>query len=194
MNGSGGTNVGYYSQSYTPPKQQPSPAPKSTPAPQSSPSQGGGNVGHYVYSNSVQNTPTTVNNNYNSNYGAKPVQSINDIYNAPAISGSAESAISSTPTSSVDISLNIEGLISSQKEIEGAVTNIQQSWQNLLADVKKIEESWAGPDAAVYTEKLYKMKPKMEAAVKALTTTYRTYEKAVNEIQETQNNVKNGII
>lgn len=106
---------------------------------------------------------------------------------------SIQSTLPTTSSYESYISMNLEGLMASKTKLENTINNIQQIWQNLLANVTKIQESWIGPDATLYIEKVNNMKPKMDATIKVLQTTCRTYDKAINEIQETQNGIKNQI-
>lgn len=96
-------------------------------------------------------------------------------------------------TSGGQISMNVDGLYECKDLLEAAVCEIQIAMQNIMTENTKIEESWAGPDAAVYIEKIGKMKPKVDAAMKALKATYETYQKAIDEIQNTQNSIKQQI-
>jgi uncharacterized protein YukE len=93
----------------------------------------------------------------------------------------------------VDLSINVEGLMDCQVKLEKAAYYIQITWQNIMAQIEKIQQSWVGPDATIYIEKVKKMKPKMEAAINAIKAIYRTYEKAIAEIEANQNSVKSDI-
>lgn len=132
----------------------------------------------------VTNTPVTSTTDTNAN-GAlgspnKPVSAIS----------SAATAIADRTT---NLSVNIEGITMNQVKIQSAASSLDTLWRAIQAQISAIDESWVGQDAKVYTDKLSKMSPKIEAAVNSLKAIDRTYEKALNEIQENQKRVINDI-
>ena len=86
--------------------------------------------------------------------------------------------------------VSIEGIMQSKVKIDASANSLDTLWRAIQAQISAISQSWVGPDATLYVEKLNKMAPKVDAAVNALRKISTTYRTALDEIQENQDKIK----
>lgn len=116
------------------------------------------------------------------------------VYVAPAGEAPAATAPSGGTTANTSIAISEEALVANKAKLEQAAQDIVLKWEIINGFVNTIEDSWAGKDAEAYINKLNKMKPKLESVSNALKLIARTYEKALEEIKNTQESVQKDLL
>jgi WXG100 family type VII secretion target len=113
---------------------------------------------------------------------------IDDIYNRPV-----EQSTGTSTSSEANISTSIEAIMQHKVRIDASANSLDTLWRAIGAQISAIKTSWVGPDAEAYIQKVYKLDPKVDAAVQALRQISRTYKQAMDEYENTQKEIRERI-
>lgn len=113
---------------------------------------------------------------------------------AVATTASATPVATSTSTGDVNMRVSIEGIAQHKAKIDSSANSLDTLYRAIMAQIAAISDSWIGPDATAYVEKIKELDPKIDAAISALRKISKTYEQALNEIQDNQNKIKSELI
>ena len=113
---------------------------------------------------------------------------------AKATTASATPVATSTSTGDVNMRVSIEGIAQHKAKIDSSANSLDTLYRAIMAQIAAISDSWIGPDATAYVEKIKELDPKIDAAISALRKISKTYEQALNEIQDNQNKIKSELI
>ena len=96
-----------------------------------------------------------------------------------------------TTLGSVSISVSVESIVVNQSNLKNAAAELENLWRTINAEIARINDSWVGQDASMYTDKLTKMEPRVRATIYALKAIANTYSRALQNIEDNQNRIKN---
>ena len=131
--------------------------------------------------NEKERTPDSNDQNYSKNTASKTSTQIN---NTSVRKG----------TNSVIIKLDAGELNTRKTELKTATNELIKAWNDIKSNqIPAIEQSWIGTDSKAYTNKVTAQDPKLQAAFQALELLTNTFDKASNELQQTQSEVVKGI-
>ena len=86
---------------------------------------------------------------------------------------------------------DIEALI---PKLQSASTELTTLWNNTLSgSIGRIENSWAGADAKVYTEKVEALDPQVKNMIQAIDLLAKTYQKVLDRSKQTITEVSQNI-
>ena len=102
--------------------------------------------------------------------------------------------IPTTNNNSVSISVNENSIIENKTKLKEVASDIRTKWEVIKGITNEIRNSWVGKDAEIYTDKLNNMGPKLDKTIEALDLIANTYEKALQEINQTQNIVQKELL
>ena len=92
----------------------------------------------------------------------------------------------------VTLLLSPEQLAENTRVLREASQSIKDSWNEInTKQIAELENSWAGKDAAAYIDKVRSCDKKIVATCDAIEILAKTFEKASNKLNETQNELTN---
>ena len=96
------------------------------------------------------------------------------------------------PSSGADLSISKAKIEENITVLKRATKTIQEAWQsNTKTNLTTIENSWAGPDCEAYINNVNAMDKKVNNAISALELLTKTYQTALDRINESQTSVMN---
>ena len=143
----------------------------------------------------------------NQNNGGVLAAAINNIQNAPVqpISDNNpvkrtieelkqnDTATATATGQNITMKVSVEGIMQNKAKIDISANDLDTLYRAIKAQIDAINNSWVGPDATAYIEKINKLDPKIDAAIAALRKISTTYKTALDEIENNQQNIKNSI-
>ena len=112
---------------------------------------------------------------------------INAIKNM-ASSGNQSNA---TGNSNSSILMNYNAISSNANSFRSVKQELKQAWQSVTkTEIPKIQNSWAGQGSKTYVDSVLNFDSKINAAIDTLDLLSSTFEKASNEMQQTEINVQ----
>ena len=90
------------------------------------------------------------------------------------------------------ITLTIPEIEAIIQKLRGSESRLREIWAELINNyIRQIENSWAGPDAEAYIEKVKAFDPKIENIAQALSLLADTYQRVITSSQDVQQQVLN---
>ena len=93
-----------------------------------------------------------------------------------------------------DINISVSEIKSNITVLKSAVNTIKSNWEGVTkTNVAKLNNSWAGDDCAAYIEKVNEMDKQVNTSVDALNLLINTYQKALDQLTESQSKIASSI-
>ena len=126
---------------------------------------------------------------YNKQYNNASISSLIN-----SATGVASSSVAGIVSGGERMSITLSEIPNIVSKLRSCESRVREIWSDLLNTyINQIENSWAGPDAQAYIEKVRGYNTKVENSAKALSLLADTYEKVIATSQDTQQKVMNAV-